>query len=819
MQQLSLFRGVHDTQPRPVTLEEVVTMMRTDQSVRDLTEKHRYARSVGDEQGASRYKKMMTSFGVAVLFSGGKQQKHIVGYTGMSIVDLDHIPSERMAEVLEKVRGDEHTLLAYTTISGEGVRVLARYALNDDENDNVNVNDNCYPLRTTGKPSALLWGDKSPVVATDAPLASAPLKRDSAESTEYSTNQKELSPFKGDERRERSDGAEGVKQSAEQYRLAFLSVNEYYKRLTGCDYDEKCKNATRISGMAHDPEVYYNPDAVPIVVDMTKKPVGRPKRVERLKMTVERCEAIVLRELERRGVVYEAGNHNKYISDACYMMNRYGVSLGDCTAWALDRFNDYQQQGNDVASIVRSCYLQTEEHGTARLPRAESRYASIKDIQEWLTANNIRIRHNLITRKREMAPLLSPQGGKTPTSHSGSSPLGGNEGGHLSFNDNDNVNDNCRPDGWSTSALSSTFSFWKELEDKSVNSLYCRFCLDTGRQAKISDFYIIIESDFYPDYHPLKEYLESLPAWDGMTDHIDRLASTVHVTGCTQELHNRFFKKWMVAMVAAWLDDGTTNHEILTYIGEQGKYKTSFMTHLLPPALDKYFAIKHFNHSMSKDDRLALTELALIDLEELDNMRPEAVNLLKAITTDPAINLRPVWERYALRRQHIASFCGTGNNPRFLTDLSGNRRWLPFMVESIDSPWERTTDYDGIYAQAYALWQQGFRYWFDDEENAELEQHNRQFEEPNIEEELILTYLRKPYGDEAGEFLTATRIIELIGMYVKCPLSPKRVAFAMNRLGYRQRRVGGVRGYNVIILTGNDIKEQQRLKARNSDPI
>ena len=86
-------------------------------------------------------------------------------------------------------------------------------------------------------------------------------------------------------------------------------------------------------------------------------------------------------------------------------------------------------------------------------------------------------------------------------------------------------------------------------------------------------------------------------------------------------------------------------------------------------------------------------------------------------------------------------------------------------------------------------------------------------------EELILTYLRKPYGDEAGEFLTATRIIELIGMYVKCPLSPKRVAFAMNRLGYRQRRVGGVRGYNVIILTGNDIKEQQRFKARNSDPI
>ena len=737
MIQLSLFRGVHDTQPRPVTLEEVVTMMRTDQSVRDLTEKHRYARSVGDEQGASRYKKMMTSFGVAARFEGGRQQKHIVELTGLSLVDIDHIPAERMGEVLALVRGDEHTLLAYTTLSGQGVRVLARYALNtfNTSNDNDNV---------------------------DVDLPSGRQLSSSLTSTLYKT--------------------------------AFLTINTYYQNLTGLPTDGQCKNVGRISTIAYDEELYYNPEATPFIIEPEeKRTVGRPRRGKSEEVRVERCEDAVLRDLERRGVVYAPGRHNKYISDACYMMNRYGVPESDCTAWALDRFADYQAEGNDVASIVRSCYLQTEEHGTARPPKAEkeSRYASIKDIQDWLTENNIRIRHNVITRKREMAsPNPLPKRGlseSTEESAMSESPLLGRGRGEAT-----------------------------ELTDQHVNSLYCRFCLDTGRQAKISDFYIIIESDFYPEYHPLKEYLESLPAWDGTTDHIDHLASTVHVTGCTQELHNRFFKKWMVAMVAAWLDDGTTNHEILTYIGEQGKYKTSFMTHLLPPALDKYFAIKHFNHSMSKDDRLALTELALIDLEELDNMRPEAVNLLKAITTDPAINLRPVWERYALRRQHIASFCGTGNNPRFLTDLSGNRRWLPFMVESIDSPWERTTDYNGIYAQAYALWQQGFRYWFDDAENAELEQHNRQFEEPNMEEELILTYLRKPYGDEAGEFLTATRIIELIGMYVKCPLSPKRVAFAMNKLGYRQRRVGGVRGYNVIILTGNDIKEQQRLNARES---
>ena len=471
MIQLSLFRGVHDTQPRPVTLEEVVTMMRTDQSVRDLTEKHRYARSVGDEQGASRYKKMMTSFGVAARFEGGRQQKHIVELTGLSLVDIDHIPAERMGEVLALVRGDEHTLLAYTTMSGKGLRVLFRYQIND------NVNDNCYPLRSVSPCSTPLVPLKEGQCSLVCSIA------ESAEFTEHKTNQKELSPFKGDERNEvKRNGAEGVKRYAEQYKQVFEQGNRYYSTLTGLPYDPQCKNVGRISTIAYDEELYYNPEATPFIIEPEeKKTVGRPRRGKSEEVRVERCEAAVLRELERRGVVYEVGNHNKYISDACYMMNRYGVPESECLEWALDRFSDYQTKGNDVTSIVRSCYLQTEEHGTARPPKAEkeSRYASIKDIQEWLRNNNIRIRHNLITRKREMAPLLSPQGGKTPTSHSVSSPLGGNEGGLG----------------------------WFELTDQHVNSLYCRFCLDTGRQAKISDFYIIIESDFYPEYHPLKEYL------------------------------------------------------------------------------------------------------------------------------------------------------------------------------------------------------------------------------------------------------------------------------------------------------------------------
>ena len=343
--QVSLFNGFADKNPKPITIHEVVEIIRADQRLQVLTDNHRRYRAAGDTARADAEKQHMPCYSVAVLFSGGKQQKHIVSYTGLSIVDLDHIPSERMAEVLEKVRGDEHTLLAYTTISGEGVRILARYEAS--------------PLPLPKR------GDADIAVSNSLP------------------------------HREGWGGS--------LYKQAFLTVNTYYSQLTGLPYDEKCKNATRISGMAHDPEVYYNPDATAIIVDMTKKSAGRPKKGTK----IERVEESVLRELERRGVVYEAGSYNKYVSTACYEMNRYGVPEEQCREWAVNRFADYDAA--DVASIVRSCYLQTEEHGTAKVPRAtESRYATIRDIQDWLRSNDIRIRHNVITRKREMGTHPNP---------------------------------------------------------------------------------------------------------------------------------------------------------------------------------------------------------------------------------------------------------------------------------------------------------------------------------------------------------------------------------------------------------------------------
>ena len=153
-----------------------------------------------------------------------------------------------------------------------------------------------------------------------------------------------------------------------------------------------------------------------------------------------------------------------------------------------------------------------------------------------------------------------------------------------------------------------------------------------------------------------------------------------------QKLFGIYFKKWLVATIASLLDTKVVNHEILVFIGKQGIYKTTWMQRLLPVELQRYFLRESNSRARQQGRPFTLTEFALVCLEELEEMTSAQVSQLKAITGMTDVNERAAYGHFKESRPHIASFCGTSNNVTFLNDLSGNRRWLPFEVDSIDSP-------------------------------------------------------------------------------------------------------------------------------------
>ena len=97
---------------------------------------------------------------------------------------------------------------------------------------------------------------------------------------------------------------------------------------------------------------------------------------------------------------------------------------------------------------------------------------------------------------------------------------------------------------------------WTPLNDRIVNSLWKEMSQQQEKVVRVQDMYRVIESDFVPEFHPFRYYLEHLPPWDGQSDYILEMSVSVNVRGDVQEqlLFAEYLKKWLVGMVAGWLD-------------------------------------------------------------------------------------------------------------------------------------------------------------------------------------------------------------------------------------------------------------------------
>ena len=326
--------------------------------------------------------------------------------------------------------------------------------------------------------------------------------------------------------------------------------------------------------------------------------------------------------------------------------------------------------------------------------------------------------------------------------------------------------------------------------------------------VRLHDIRNVLQSEYVPMFNPFEDYFYSLPPWDG-EDHIGQLARTVHVKG-SQEQFVEYFRKWLVGMLPTIFDPNVVNHEIMVFIGRQGNFKSTFFSLLLPPCLQSYFHIKMNSNNLTKDDMLKMCEFALICLEEIGEMQQLALDQQKALVTDKIISERAAYARNKEHRPHIASFCGTGNNPRFLTDITGNRRWLVFEVEDIDNPLQHPFNYTGIYSQAMALWKSGFCYWFEQQEINALNIRNVEFEVPNLEEELVLTYFRQPFEGCKASFMKEA--LERINAGIRHPLSPIRLGLVMARLGFPSVKRKTGRGYLVVERSPEEIKASRRIE-------
>ena len=350
-----------------------------------------------------------------------------------------------------------------------------------------------------------------------------------------------------------------------------------------------------------------------------------------------------------------------------------------------------------------------------------------------------------------------------------------------------------------------TLTDYRVLTQKALNSILIQAKREDvfeegGSKSDIQEY---INSEEVESYDPIKDYLNGLPKWDGK-NHVAKLFS--RLPGISSEQLN-FLTIWIRSTVAHWLqlDTDHGNECVPTLIGAQGCGKTTFLHRLLPQHLREYY-LDHLNLSNKFDKEMALTNNLLVNLDELEAIRPSQHAQLKQTLSKSKVNGRPIYGASQEDRPRYASFVATTNNPHPLTDPTGSRRYICLTIpegQFINNAGD--IDYDQLYAQVlHELREDKAPYWFHNDEVARIQQLNQEYMEVKDIAELVEICFRKPTEDEHAKALSGKEMLKVIqGKYPSLEINQsakKSLANAMKELGYESKEVHHSAQYYAIPL-------------------
>ena len=352
---------------------------------------------------------------------------------------------------------------------------------------------------------------------------------------------------------------------------------------------------------------------------------------------------------------------------------------------------------------------------------------------------------------------------------------------------------------------------YRMIDKRMMNSLSYKAMMQ-GIDCKDADVKRFLFSDQIATHHPFKDYIATLPEWDG-TDRVTMLAA--RVSGKAMWLNG--FHRWMLGMVAQWLGYPARCANALAPIlisAEQGMCKSTFCSILLPEELRGYYTDKFAITSTSGCEQ-KISTFGLINMDEFDQYTERLMTILKNLMQMKKVNYRKCFKAYFSDLPRIASFIGTSNEKSLLTDETGSRRFLCIEVEKpIDcSP----IDYPQLYAQLKFELESGKRYWLSKEEEEEIQLHNRAFYRHSPEEEAFFkVFALLKDGEPCAQLMSVDihRILLKRFPVLMRGVKPTKIGRIMTKIG--ARRIHTDKG-NVYELTFLKDKNQLKKSERGDD--
>lgn len=237
--------------------------------------------------------------------------------------------------------------------------------------------------------------------------------------------------------------------------------------------------------------------------------------------------------------------------------------------------------------------------------------------------------------------------------------------------------------------------YWRDVDN---DQLYMWVSATYGVQFPDNKFYKALNTAADKRrFHPIKDYLDGLPEWDG----IERAESLlIDYLGAEDNLYVReVTRKTLTAAVARIYEPGVKFDYVLVLVGPQGKGKSTLFSRL---------AGEWFGDALTLTDMKDKTGAELIqtswimELGEMTGMRKADIEAVKSFVSRQIDTYRPAYGRVVESRPRQCVIVGSTNSEGgFLRDVTGNRRFWPVKVsgEGIAKPWSLTPE---VVAQIWA---------------------------------------------------------------------------------------------------------------------
>ena len=241
-------------------------------------------------------------------------------------------------------------------------------------------------------------------------------------------------------------------------------------------------------------------------------------------------------------------------------------------------------------------------------------------------------------------------------------------------------------------------------------------------------------------YHPVKEYLDALPEWDGVK-RVDTLLTDY--LGAEDSAYTRaVIRKTLAAAVARIYQPGTKFDSVLILNGPQGIGKSTLFARLAGAWFSDSLTLTDMRDKSGPEK---LQGYWILELGELAGMKKTDVETVKSFLSRVDDKYRA---SYGLNVESHPRQCvivgSTNTESGFLRDITGNRRFWPVRVngESVRKPWQISgEDVLQVWAEAKAVYESGERLYLEGEVAAMATSEQAEAMETDDREGLVRTYL------------------------------------------------------------------------------